>query len=162
MQYYDAIAPGYEELHREEQEKKIELIKEYLPINKDEKVLDLGSGPGFAKLECDVYRVDPSRELLKKAHGKKVQAYAEELPFEDNTFDKIISITAMQNFSDLERAVTEMKRVCKGRVAVSFLKKSQKAERIESLVKVHFEVERKIEEDKDIIIIAKYKNTRNS
>lgn len=159
MQYYDAIASGYEELHREEQEKKIEIIKEYLPVNKDDKLLDLGSGPGFAKLDCQIYRVDPSIELLKKADGKKVQAFAEDLPFEDDFFDKIISVTAMQNFSDLEQAVSEMKRVCKGEIAVTFLKKSGKCKKIEAIIKQNFVVEKELEEEKDKIFIVKYKNT---
>lgn len=161
MQYYDEIASGYEELHREEQEKKIAVIKNHLYINEDEKVLDLGSGPGFAKINCkEIYRVDPSSELLKKADGKKVQAYAEELPFEDNSLDKIICVTAMQNFSDFEKAVSEMKRVCKGEMAISFLKKSPKSEQMEDVIKRHFEVEKELEEDKDKIFIVKYKNTK--
>ncbi|MGM5482784.1 MAG: class I SAM-dependent methyltransferase [Nanobdellota archaeon] len=160
MQYYNQIARGYEELHREEQEKKIQLIKKNLPIKNNDKVLDLGSGPGFFNEECEIYRVDPSHELLKKANGKKVQAFAEELPFKDNTFDKIISVTAMQNFSDLEKAATEMKRVCKGKIALSFLKKSQKSKRIENIILKHFSIKKAIEEEKDKIFIVKYKNNK--
>jgi len=36
MNYYDEIAQGYEELHKEEQEKKIAIIKEEITINKED------------------------------------------------------------------------------------------------------------------------------
>ena len=157
MNYYNEISEGYEELYREEQEKKIELIKEYFPIEKTDKLLDLGSGPGFAKFDCDLYRADPSEKLLEKADGKKALAYAEELPYPDNTFDKVISITAMQNFYDIKASVSEMKRVCKGKFALSFLKKSSKKDYIENIIEKEFEIEKKINEEKDIIIIANYK-----
>ena len=39
MNYYDEIAEGYEELHKEEQEKKIEIVKKHLEINPDDKLL---------------------------------------------------------------------------------------------------------------------------
>ncbi|MFW6013557.1 MAG: class I SAM-dependent methyltransferase [Nanoarchaeota archaeon] len=157
MNYYDTISEGYDELHREEQEKKISLIKEYFPIEKSDKLLDLGSGPGFAEFDCDVYRIDPSKKLLEKADGKKTLAFAENLPYPDNTFDKVISITAMQNFHDIKTAVAEMKRVCKGKFALSFLKKSSKKEYIEEILNEEFAVEKNINEEKDIIIIANYK-----
>ncbi len=157
MNYYDAIADGYEELYREEQEKKITLIKENFQINKEDKVLDLGCGPGFMNLDCELYRVDPSEKLLDMAEGKKVLACAEDLPFPDNTFDKVISVTAMQNFSNLEKAVKEMKRVCHGKFAISFLKKSPKRQQIEKIIQREFDIEKTLEEAVDILIIANYK-----
>lgn len=155
MDYYDYIAAGYEELHKEEQEKKIRIMMSYLSVEKNERVLDLGSGPGFLELDCEVYRVDPSSELLKKASGKKVQAYAENLPFDDNYFDKIVSVTSMQNFSDIRKAVAEMKRVCKGDIILSFLKHSRKAPEIEEVLRENFTVERVIEEEKDMIFVIR-------
>ena len=49
MNYYDEISEGYEELHKEEQEKKIELIKQHLKVNPEEKLLDVGCGTGLTR-----------------------------------------------------------------------------------------------------------------
>ncbi len=157
MEYYNTISRGYEELYGEEQRRKISVIRDNILFNENDKVLDVGCGPGFADFGCDMYRIDPSEELLKMAKGKKVKGVAEALPFEDDCFDKVISITAMQNFSDIRKAVLEMKRVCKGEFALSFLKKSQKRRDIEEIIFEEFDVKKLIDEEKDIIIIANYK-----
>ena len=47
MNYYDKIAKGYEELHKEEQLKKIKLIKTILKVNPTDKLLDVGCGTGL-------------------------------------------------------------------------------------------------------------------
>ena len=45
--YYDSISEGYEELHKEEQLKKIELIKKHFSVKKTDKLLDVGCGTGL-------------------------------------------------------------------------------------------------------------------
>jgi SAM-dependent methyltransferase len=54
-----------------------------------------------------------------------MQGASEALPFRDGQFDLVLSVTALEFFSDPERAVSEMMRVCKpgGRVVVSVLNK---------------------------------------
>ena len=123
--YYDLISPSYEELHKEEQLKKIAIIKDNFPFSGSDIVLDLGSGPGFLELDCTVIRLEPSIQLLRKAGGLCVQGIAEKLPFKDKCFDKIVSITAVQNFDDIELAVREIKRVCRGGIVLSFMRKYQ-------------------------------------
>jgi len=156
VQYYDQISSGYSELHREEQLKKIEIIKKHLHINPNDLLLDIGCGPYYGDFPCKAIGVDSSHELLKYAKIPVIQANAENLPFKDNTFDIVVSITAIQNFTDIEKALLEAKRVGKNRFAFTYLKKSEKRELIESLISKHFELER-IEEDKDIIFFTKYK-----
>lgn len=157
MNYYDAISKGYEELHREEQENKIALIKANFEFAKDMKILDVGAGPGFLDVLGKITRIDPSEELLKLGGDNYVVGVAEDLPFENDSFDVVVSLTAMQNFTDLAKAIFEMKRVCKKDFILTFLKKSQKSSMLCELVEKHFEIVKKIDEDKDFIYIAKYK-----
>ena len=160
MNYYDEISEGYEELHKEEQEKKIALIKEKLKINPEDKLLDVGCGTGLTTRpwKCKRYGIDPAKKLLEKAkaadpEGTYELAPAENIPFNDNEFDIVISITAIQNFEDIEKGLNEIKRVGKGKFILTFLKKSEKREKIENLIQKIFMPKEKIEEEKDIIFI---------
>ena len=47
MTYYDDISSGYEELHKEEQLKKVSSIKKHLKVNSSDKLLDVGCGTGL-------------------------------------------------------------------------------------------------------------------
>ena len=157
MSYYDEISEGYEELHREEQLKKVELIKKYLKLKSSDKLLDVGCGTGLTTVpwKCKRYGVDPASKLLAKARDKGGIEYklapAENIPYDDNYFDIVISITAIQNFSDILKGLMEIKRVGKDKFVLSFLKKSSKKEVIDKLIRKLFKVDNMIEEEKDFI-----------
>ena len=163
MKYYDIIAKSYDELHEEEQLKKVAIIRKQLKINKNTKLLDVGCGTGTSsQFDCKVTGIDPSSELLKRGKRKYpkikfVKAYAEKLPFEDKSFDVVVSITAIQNFNNIEKGIKEIKRVGKNQFALSFLKKSNRADKIENIIIKIFDKYKikRIEEDKDIILIVK-------
>ncbi len=156
-EYYDSISAGYDELHKEEQEKKLAIIKRYLKPKNTDKLLDIGCGTSIStQFDCVCYGIDPSEELLKIA-GRKfpgktfVLGSAEKLPFDNVYFDYIISLTAAQNFTDLKKAVSEINRVAKPgcKIAISILKKSPKAKELRSQLK-NYEC---VEEDKDLIFV---------
>jgi len=159
--YYDEIAEGYEELHEEEQLKKIEIIKKDLKVKKSDKLLDVGCGTGLTteSWDCERFGIDPSEGLLKRARKKDKIEYklapAEEIPYDDDYFDVVISVTAIQNFSDISKGLNEIKRVCKDKVVLSFLKKSLKRKEIEEKIKKLFKIEKIVEEDKDLIFFGK-------
>jgi len=157
MKYYNSIAEGYDELYREEQTKKIELIKKYLKVKKSDYLLDVGTGTGIALefFDCRKIGIDPSKELLKKAKVPVICSKAEKIPFKDKTFDVAISVTAIQNFDDIEKGLKEIKRVCKGAVALTFLKKSKKRDEIVELINKYFKIDKEIEEEKDLIFIGR-------
>jgi ubiquinone/menaquinone biosynthesis C-methylase UbiE len=157
MTYYDSISEGYTELHQEEQLKKISILKEHLYIKPKSFLLDIGCGPYFADFPCKTFGIDPSIGLLQYAKIPSVCAVSEHLPFKDSSFDTVTSITAIQNFTDIEKALLEAKRVCKGQFAITVLKRSPKLATIEKLMNKHFDIQEKIEEEKDMIFIAKYK-----
>ncbi len=159
MTYYDTIASGYSELHREEQLKKITIIKKYISFHKKWKILDVGCGPYFADFPGAIIGIDPSFQLLKRAKQKipVVLGKGELLPFRTNAFMTVVSITALQNFNDIEKGLLEMKRVAKEYVVVSVLKKSPKISLIEELIAKTFSSFKAIEEEKDIIFFCRKK-----
>jgi ubiquinone/menaquinone biosynthesis C-methylase UbiE len=160
MNYYDEISQSYDELHKEEQLNKLQIIFELDIIKPKDKLLDVGCGTGFSLdyFECkEAIGIDPSEKLIQQYKGshKIICASAENLPFKNKEFDVVISITAIQNFDDIQKGLNEIKRVGKNKFALTFLKRSFKAQLIEDLIKKifsEFKIER-IEEEKDIIFI---------
>jgi ubiquinone/menaquinone biosynthesis C-methylase UbiE len=155
--YYDSISEGYEELHLEEQLKKIELIKKYFHPKSEDKLLDVGCGTGITTepWNCQKYGIDPARKLIARARSKDkikyIVASAEHIPYQNYEFDHVISITAIQNFKDIEKGLKEIKRVGKKSFILTFLKKSEKKELIEKFIQENFQINKIVEEDKDII-----------
>jgi ubiquinone/menaquinone biosynthesis C-methylase UbiE len=89
-------------------------------------VLELGSGTGvnfpFYKYAEKVTALEPSRYMIDQSISKleaatipikTVHASAEELPFEDETFDTIVGTLVFCTIPHPELAIKEMKRVCK-------------------------------------------------
>ena len=151
MGYYDEISEGYNELHSDEQLKKLKLIFDKFDIRKD-KVLDVGCGTAFYFGMFENYTgVDNSLGMIEKSDANVIFAEAEKLPFEDESFDTVISLSAIHNFNDPEKSVSEMKRVSKNKIIVTVFKRSKNYNEIEKLLE-EFD---KIEEDKDMIF---YKN----
>ncbi len=147
MKYYDKISPSYNKLYEKEQVEKIEFIKKYCKG----KILDIGCGPFYtSKFFNNIIGIDPSIELLKLSKSKnKICARAENLPFKNKSFDTIISVTAIQNFNNIKKAIQEMKRVSKGKIIITTIKKSKKVSYLKSLLKNS----KILEQEKDIVFI---------
>lgn len=150
MNYYDEISEGYNELHKEEQLKKVKIIIRELNII-NEKVLDVGCGTAFySDLFENYIGLDSSKGMLEKSNANVVFGDAECLPFENNIFDIVISVTALHNVKDFKKAIKEMERVSMGKVVISVLKKSKSFDAIKSELKNY----KQIEEDKDLIFFS--------
>ena len=152
MTYYDSISDSYDELHGEEQRKKLQIIKEFIP--KGAKILDVGSGTGLSSSLGDVTGIDPSIELLKQGEMSHVSGIGEHLPFQDHSFDVVISVTAIHHM-DAGKAFEEMQRVGKDLFILTLLKKSPSYKAIRSAMSASFNIEREIDEEKDTIFICK-------
>lgn len=171
--YYDSIASGYDELHGEEQLKKLELIGQEIYtdsilkdfINPKYKLLDVGCGSGISTTFFKVkekFGIDPSSELIKIAiknypYCEFRVASAEKIPFKNKTFDLLLSLTAIQNFSDITKGLLEIKRVGKkdAYFILTYLKKSPKHKDIDNIIKLNFDIIKRLEESKDIIYFCK-------
>lgn len=164
---YKDIASGYNELHGEEQKKKIALVMQNLELDKNLLLLDIGTGTGLAlealKGKCRCIGIEPCKELIEQANPdikeKITEASAEKIPFGENKFDAVISITAIHNFDNAEKAITEIKRVAKpkAQIIITILKKAEKAEEIKRLLIRNFLFRKEAEEEKDIILVMRNK-----
>lgn len=156
-EYYNKISKSYNELHGEEQIKKLKVISNYIRPKRNETLLDVGCGTGISTKfwKCKAIGIDPSKELVKIC-GKQCRiGKAEHLPFKNRSFDYVISVTAVQNFDNIEKGLKEIKRVAKGTVIITALKKSQKIDQIRKLINRHFKVSKELEEEKDLIFVMR-------
>ena len=78
-------------------------------------VLDLGSGTGAAfdqLLNYETTAIDPDKKMLElNTFENKVLGSAENLPFEDNSFDNVFCCFVWRNISDTNKALQEVYRV---------------------------------------------------
>src|SRR3989338_7451255 len=125
---YKYLAKSYNELHKEEQIRKLEIIKKNIKIISP--LLDVGCGTGISTnyFNVESIGIDNSKEMIEQSkEGKLIYGEAEKVPFPDKTFNTVISVTAFHNFKNMEEALLEIKRVSRNNnIAISFLKKSSK------------------------------------
>ena len=78
-------------------------------------VLDLGSGTGVAfdqLIDYDTIAIDPDKKMLElNSFENKVLGSAENLPFDDNSFDNVFCSFVWRNVSDENKALHEVYRV---------------------------------------------------
>ena len=114
----------------------MKLFIELTELNKDDNVLDVACGPGivacaFAEIAKQVKGIDITPDMISKAHqiqkDKKLNNLSWDigdvysLPYQDNTFTKVVSRYAFHHFIDPESVLIEMIRVCKdnGRICIA-------------------------------------------
>jgi ubiquinone/menaquinone biosynthesis C-methylase UbiE len=115
-------------------------VIEVLDVRPDDKVLEVGFGPGVAVQLLlrrvpagSVSGVDLSQEMVRQAAARNADALrnrradlrygsVERLPFADETFDKALAINSMQAWPDARAGLREIRRVLKhgGNVALGF------------------------------------------
>ena len=97
-----------------------------------EKMIDIGIGTGFFTIDflkrgLDITGIDISAEMMSVARNKGFThlslGNACDIPFGDEIFSLVLSITALEFIKEPGRAVSEMMRVCKkgGRIVVGTL-----------------------------------------
>ena len=156
MRYYDSISDGYNKLHEEEQLNKLEVIKKNIKTKKKDFLLDVGCGTAFSlkHFDCNKTGIDPSIKLLKQNRKDcLMQAVGEYLPFKDSSFDIVISVTAVHNFHGIKKGLEEIERVARRKIVISTLKRSSKNKKIREEIERLFNIDKAIEEEKDIIYL---------
>lgn len=112
----------------------VSIALRYLPIIEDinknfgieAKVLDVGSGEfglaTYAKGGFNITGTDIDFGLRREKNLKIVKASADALPFPDNSFDAVVSVDMMEHLPPQirKKAVSEMVRVARGKVYLSF------------------------------------------
>ena len=105
------------EAHREGED--LDLIVEWAAEASGRRALDVATGGGHVARRLreagfDVFSSDPAAGMQPD-----VEARAEQLPFEDGSFDVVACRVAAHHFDEVDRAVAEMSRVSSSLVLVA-------------------------------------------
>jgi ubiquinone/menaquinone biosynthesis C-methylase UbiE len=151
-------------------------IIQLLEVGATDSVLEVGFGPGAVIRQLSelapnvsVAGVDYSQEMVQQALARNATAVrsgrvdlrygsVENLPFEDDRFDKALAINSMQVWPDSLAGLREIRRVLKpgGNLALGFTRYSgQKKEGLdERLSAAGFTASRVLESDKCFCVLA--------
>jgi ubiquinone/menaquinone biosynthesis C-methylase UbiE len=127
---YDASAHTYDARYRDIQQGKYAYALS-LSGSLEGDILDIGCGTGlFGEfLGKEIWGVDSSPGMLSHAGGRvrAMCADACDLPFDDDSFDWVVSFTVLQNIPRAELAIDEVVRVLRpsGSCILSYLNKPQ-------------------------------------
>jgi ubiquinone/menaquinone biosynthesis C-methylase UbiE len=108
------------------EQRKFKRIRSELLKSASGRVLELGSGTGinfplYHNVDT-VIAIEPSQPMIDQSIIKQkaavvpieiVHASAENLPFEDHTFDTVVATLVFCTIPNVEKAINELKRVCK-------------------------------------------------
>ena len=138
MEHYDREAAIYNVQYLEEQNSKIEDIVNSIRFNQDDHVIDLGCGTGFlfeqisqkikilVGIDLSINSLKEAKKRLKKSSNiALVRADADNIPFLNQIFNKIVAISLLQNMPNNLKTLGEMKRIAKSETvfAITGLKK---------------------------------------
>ena len=116
---YDTIGLNYAEL-RKPDPRIAKIIESALGSAKS--ILNVGAGTGsYEPTDRSVIAVEPSREMIQQRNpsaAKAVQASADDLPFDDKSFDASMAILTIHHWPDKEAGLREMRRVTRGRIVL--------------------------------------------
>ena len=83
-------------------------------------VLNVGAGGGsYEPANRQITAVEPSAEMIQQrapSTATVIQGSAEELPFDDKSFDAAMAVLTIHHWSDQARGVKEMRRVTRGKI----------------------------------------------
>lgn len=108
------------------------LLFDLLRPNRGDSILDIGCGTGEIMESCiamglDTAGIEPSPSMLDLAlqrlgdRANLFQGYAEDLPFDDNSFNHACFFTTLEFVADPRKALEEAFRVAKDRVFIGVL-----------------------------------------
>lgn len=119
---YDELGRGYAKVRRPDP-RIAARIDEALGTART--VVNVGAGTGsYEPAGREVTAVEPSATMIAQRPPEAapvVQASAEELPFEDGSFDAAMAVLTVHHWSDLDAGLGELRRVTRDRIlAVTF------------------------------------------
>ena len=122
--FYDPLTAGWEKRYGAK-------LRRTLLANAGGRVLEIGVGTGLSLPHYppvdELVAADPSEPMLRRARRRAaeagrdvtfVEAPAEHLPFEDDSFDTVVSMLVLCTVADQRRALQEIRGSC-GRTAGS-------------------------------------------
>ena len=116
---YDTIGVNYSDLRKSDA--RIETVISNA-LGSAETVLNVGAGTGsYEPAGRSVTAVEPSAEMIRQraeTAAPVIQGSAEDLPFDDDSFDASMAILTVHHWTDKQQGLREMRRVTRGPVVV--------------------------------------------
>jgi SAM-dependent methyltransferase len=116
---YDELGTGYASVRRPDPRIAAQIDA---ALGDAETVVNVGAGAGsYEPAGRAVTAVEPSAEMLAQRPpdaAPAVQAGAEELPFEDDSFDAAMAVLTVHHWHDLDAGLGEVQRVARGRIVL--------------------------------------------
>ncbi len=115
---YDTIGVNYSDLRKPDRRIAEIIARELEPAKT---VLNVGAGAGsYEPAGKDVTAIEPSREMIgqRRTVATSIQGRAEDLPFDDDTFDASMAVLTVHHWTDKEKGLSEMRRVTRGRMVI--------------------------------------------
>lgn len=116
---YDRMGIGYSAVRRPEPRISVRIEAAF---GDADSVLNVGAGTGsYEPADREVTAIEPSREMIAQrppGSAPVIQGFAEDLPFEDGSFDAAMALITVHHWGDLEAGLAEMVRVARQRVIV--------------------------------------------
>ena len=113
---YGAVGGAYSS-HRRTDPRIAALVWESL--GDAETVINVGAGAGSYEPEDRyVVAVEPSAAMRAQRSTPAVDATAEQLPFDDDSFDAAMAMVTIHQWSDVDRGLRELRRVSRGPVVI--------------------------------------------
>ena len=116
---YDRLGRGYANTRRADPRIARRIAE---ALGDAQSVLNVGAGAGsYEPTDREVTAVEPSAEMIAQRPpdaAPVVQASAESLPFDDDSFDAALAVLTAHHWADLDAGLGEMQRVARRRVAI--------------------------------------------
>jgi SAM-dependent methyltransferase len=119
--YYERIGVGYAERRRPDPRIERRILD---ALGDAQSVVNVGAGAGsYEPTDRRVVAVEPSVQMLSQRSpdsAPAVRAVAEGLPFPDSSFDAALAVLTIHHWTDVERGISEMRRVAPRQVLLGF------------------------------------------
>jgi len=116
---YDTIGVNYADLRRPDPRIAAVIERALGPANT---VLNVGAGAGsYEPAGRQITALEPSLEMIRQrpaSAAPAIQGRAEDLPFEDASFDASMAVLTVHHWADQQRGLREMRRVTRGPVVI--------------------------------------------
>ncbi len=117
--YYDTIGLNYATLRQPDP--RIEALL-HAALGDCRTVLNVGAGTGSYEPDDRLMTaIEPSAEMIaqrKASDATVVQGVAENLPFDDDSFDAVMAVLTVHHWTDKEKGMAEMRRVSRGPIVI--------------------------------------------
>ena len=116
---YDTIGVDYATIRRPDPRIGAHIAK---ALGNAETVLNVGAGTGsYEPTDRQVTALEPSLEMIGQrpaSAARAIQGHAEDLPFDDDSFDASMAILTIHHWTDQAKGLAEMRRVTQGPVVL--------------------------------------------